>query len=167
MTKMRERVTVLAFALAVLGFIVGSAFAIGYLWECCSCDLRRDDNQRRPARRSQRLLRLRRLDGHPQPDRLLRRRLLARDRLLGLQGRAADGEDPWLVAMATSSASSAVHRPIIYLFFRPPEYIEDVRERELEIRAMEDRLSKRDLHCPVCRAAVDPRSSSARSARPG
>jgi hypothetical protein len=31
MTKMRERVTVLAFALAVLSFIVGSAFAIGYL----------------------------------------------------------------------------------------------------------------------------------------
>ena len=28
---MRERVTVLAFATAVLGFIVGSAFAIGYL----------------------------------------------------------------------------------------------------------------------------------------
>ena len=45
--------------------------------------------------------------------------------------------------------------PIIYLFFRPPEYIEDVRERELEIRAMEERLSKRDLHCPVCRAAVE------------
>jgi hypothetical protein len=31
MTKMRERVTVLAFALAVLSFIVGFAFAIGYL----------------------------------------------------------------------------------------------------------------------------------------
>jgi hypothetical protein len=31
MPKMRERVTVLAFALAVLGFIIGSAFAIGYL----------------------------------------------------------------------------------------------------------------------------------------
>ncbi len=31
MTKMRERVTVLAFALTVLCFIVGSAFAIGYL----------------------------------------------------------------------------------------------------------------------------------------
>ena len=31
MTRMRERVTVLAFAFAVLGFIVGSAFAIGYL----------------------------------------------------------------------------------------------------------------------------------------
>ncbi len=31
MPKMRERVTVLAFALAVLALIVGSAFAIGYL----------------------------------------------------------------------------------------------------------------------------------------
>jgi hypothetical protein len=31
MTNMRERVTVLAFATAVLAFIVGSAFAIGYL----------------------------------------------------------------------------------------------------------------------------------------
>ena len=45
--------------------------------------------------------------------------------------------------------------PIIYLFFRPPEYIEDVRERELEIRAMEERLAKGDLRCPVCRAAVE------------
>ena len=44
---------------------------------------------------------------------------------------------------------------LLYMLFRPPEYIEDVRERELEIRAMEDRLSKRDLHCPVCRAEVD------------
>ena len=41
------------------------------------------------------------------------------------------------------------------MLFRPPEYLEDVRERELEIKAMEDRLSKRDLHCPVCRAEVD------------
>ena len=31
MPKMRERVTVLAFALALLGFIIGSAFGIGYL----------------------------------------------------------------------------------------------------------------------------------------
>ena len=66
-------------------------------------------------------------------------------------------EDPWLVAMATLlGLVPPFVGPIIYLFFRPPEYIEDVRERELEIRAMEDRLSKRDLHCPVCRAAVEP-----------
>ena len=66
-------------------------------------------------------------------------------------------EDPWLVAMATVlGLVPPFVGPIIYLFFRPPEYIEDVRERELEIRAMEERLSKRDLHCPVCRAAVEP-----------
>jgi predicted amidophosphoribosyltransferase len=41
------------------------------------------------------------------------------------------------------------------MFFRPPEYLEDVRERELEIKAMEKRLALRDLHCPVCRAEVD------------
>ncbi len=44
--------------------------------------------------------------------------------------------------------------PIIYLFFRPPEYLEDVRERELEIRAMEENLG--GDRCPVCRADVDP-----------
>jgi len=46
--------------------------------------------------------------------------------------------------------------PLVYMLFRPPEYLEDVRERELEIKAMEDRLSRRGLVCPVCRADVDP-----------
>jgi Double zinc ribbon len=64
-------------------------------------------------------------------------------------------EDGWLVAMAVVLGLVPFIGPIVYLFFRPPEYIEDVRERELEIRAMEDRLAKRDLHCPVCRAAVE------------
>jgi Double zinc ribbon len=45
--------------------------------------------------------------------------------------------------------------PLVYMLFRPPEYLEDVRERELEIRAMEDRLSQRGLVCPVCRSDVD------------
>src|SRR5207237_762035 len=45
---------------------------------------------------------------------------------------------------------------LIYMLFRPPEYLEDVRERELEIKAMEERLARGDLHCPVCRADVDP-----------
>jgi Double zinc ribbon len=66
-------------------------------------------------------------------------------------------DDPWLVAMA---AILGLVPPfvgaIIYMFFRPPEYLEDVRERELEIRAMEERLTRRDLHCPVCRAEVEP-----------
>ena len=65
-------------------------------------------------------------------------------------------EDPWLVGMATLLGLVPPYvGPFIYMLFRPPEYLEDVRERELEIRAMEDRLSKRDLHCPVCRSEVD------------
>ena len=45
--------------------------------------------------------------------------------------------------------------PIVYLFVRPPEYLEDVRERELEVRAIEERLRTRTLECPVCRATVE------------
>ena len=65
-------------------------------------------------------------------------------------------EDPWLVAMAAIlGLVPPFVGPIVYLFFRPPEYLEDVRERELEIRAMEERLERRNLHCPVCRAQVE------------
>ena len=64
-------------------------------------------------------------------------------------------EDGVLVAMAVLLGLVPFVGPIIYLFFRPPEYLDDVRERELEIKAMEDRLSVRDLHCPVCRAQVE------------
>jgi hypothetical protein len=66
-------------------------------------------------------------------------------------------EDPWLVATATVlGLIPPFLGPLIYMLFRPPEYIEDVRERELEIRAMEERFARRDLHCPVCRAEVEP-----------
>ena len=63
--------------------------------------------------------------------------------------------DAWLVAMAVLLPIVVPFLgPIIYLFFRPPEYLEDVRERELEIKAMEESLAQRDLRCPVCRAEV-------------
>ena len=39
---------------------------------------------------------------------------------------------------------------LIYLILRPPEYLADVHERELEIRAMERRLGA-DSACPYCR----------------
>jgi len=66
-------------------------------------------------------------------------------------------EDPWLVGMATIlGLFPPFIGALIYMLFRPPEYLDDVRERELEIKAMEERLSRRDLHCPVCRADVDP-----------
>ena len=65
-------------------------------------------------------------------------------------------EDPWLVAMATIlGLVPPFIGPIIYMLFRPPEYLEDARERELEIKAMEDRLARRDLRCPVCRSEVE------------
>jgi hypothetical protein len=44
--------------------------------------------------------------------------------------------------------------PFVYMLFRPPEYLEDVRERELEIKAMEKRLG--GGRCPVCRAEIEP-----------
>jgi double zinc ribbon protein len=65
-------------------------------------------------------------------------------------------EDPWLVAMAAIlGLVPPFIGPFIYVLFRPPEYLEDARERELEIKAMEDRLARRDLRCPVCRSEVE------------
>ena len=64
--------------------------------------------------------------------------------------------NPWFVALATVvGLVPPFVGALVYMLFRPPEYLEDVRERELEIKAMEDRLAKRDLHCPVCRSEVD------------
>jgi len=65
-------------------------------------------------------------------------------------------EDPWLVAVGVMLGILVPFLGVfIYMLFRPPEYLDDVRERELEIKAMEERLAKRDLHCPVCRSEVD------------
>jgi Double zinc ribbon len=65
--------------------------------------------------------------------------------------------DPWFVALATLlGLFPPFLGPIIYLFFRPPEYLQDVHERELEIKAMEQRLAQLDIRCPVCRARVEP-----------
>ena len=65
-------------------------------------------------------------------------------------------EDPLLVVVATVVGLMPPYLgPFVYMLFRPPEYLEDVRERELEIRAMEVRLAEASLHCPVCRAAVE------------
>jgi Double zinc ribbon len=64
-------------------------------------------------------------------------------------------EDPWLVTMSTILGLMPFVGALIYMLFRPPEYLEDVRERELEIKAMEERMARRDLRCPVCRSEVD------------
>ena len=65
--------------------------------------------------------------------------------------------DPWLIGLATLvGLFPPFLGPIIYMFFRPPEYLQDARERELEIKAMEERLAQLDQRCPVCRARVEP-----------
>ena len=65
-------------------------------------------------------------------------------------------EDPWLIGVAVMLGVIVPFLGVfVYMLFRPPEYLDDVRERELEIKAMEERLSKRDLHCPVCRSEVN------------
>ena len=65
-------------------------------------------------------------------------------------------EDPWLLAMAVAlGIFPPFLGPLLYMFFRPPEYLEEVRERELEIKAMEESLGTAE-RCPVCRAVVEP-----------
>jgi hypothetical protein len=42
------------------------------------------------------------------------------------------------------------------MLFRPPEYLEDVRERDLEIKAIESRLGGAEVRCKVCGCEVEP-----------
>ena len=65
--------------------------------------------------------------------------------------------DRWLVGLATLlGLFPPFLGALVYMLFRPPEYLEDVRERELEIKAMEERLSLHGSQCPVCRASIEP-----------
>jgi len=66
-------------------------------------------------------------------------------------------EDPWLIG--TSTALGLVppfFGAIIYMLFRPPEYLEEVHERQLEIKEMEIRLGGREARCPVCQVEIEP-----------
>jgi Double zinc ribbon len=59
--------------------------------------------------------------------------------------------DPMLVACATAASLFPFVGTIIYVILRPPEYLEDVRERELEMQAAEARLHELDSSlCPHC-----------------
>ena len=60
-------------------------------------------------------------------------------------------EDPMLVGCATAASLFPFVGTVIYVILRPPEYLEDVRERELEVRAAESRLHDLDhTLCPHC-----------------
>ncbi len=59
--------------------------------------------------------------------------------------------DPMLVGCATAASLFPFVGTVIYMVLRPPEYLEDVRERELEMQAAEARLHDLDHGlCPHC-----------------
>jgi Double zinc ribbon len=66
-------------------------------------------------------------------------------------------EDPMLVGCATAAAFFPFVGAIIYMILRPPEYLEDVHEREVETQAAEARLHQLDQTlCPHCDYRIEP-----------
>jgi hypothetical protein len=64
--------------------------------------------------------------------------------------------DPMLVGCATAASLFPFVGTIVYMILRPPEYLEDVRERELEMQAAEARLHELDHGlCPHCDYRVE------------
>jgi hypothetical protein len=64
--------------------------------------------------------------------------------------------DPMLVACATAASLFPFVGSIVYMIVRPPEYLDDVRERELEMQAAEARLHQMGyLLCPHCEHEVE------------
>ncbi|MBA3327746.1 MAG: zinc ribbon domain-containing protein [Solirubrobacterales bacterium] len=64
--------------------------------------------------------------------------------------------DPMLIACATAASLFPFLGTMTYLIVRPPEYLDDIRERELEMQAAEARLH--DLNyvlCPHCDYEVE------------
>jgi len=64
--------------------------------------------------------------------------------------------DPVLVLVASAVALFPFVGTIVYMIVRPPEYLEDTRERELEMAAAEARLAQASyLACEHCGHEVD------------
>src|SRR4051812_43593851 len=65
-------------------------------------------------------------------------------------------EDPMLIGCATAASLFPFIGTIVYAIVRPPEFLEDVRERELEMQAAEARLHQLDYRlCPHCDYATE------------
>ena len=59
--------------------------------------------------------------------------------------------DPMLIGCAVVASLFPFVGTIVYMIVRPPEYLDDVRERELEMQAAEARLAEYGYHlCPHC-----------------
>jgi Double zinc ribbon len=64
--------------------------------------------------------------------------------------------DPILVASATAASLFPFLGTIVYSILRPPEFLADKRERELEIRASELRVRQlEEASCPNCEHPVE------------
>jgi len=63
-------------------------------------------------------------------------------------------DDPIMVATFTAISMLPVFGVLIYMLVRPSEYLADVRERELEIRALERQLGRQE-RCPYCKSHIE------------
>jgi len=64
--------------------------------------------------------------------------------------------DPFLVACATVASFFPFIGTAVYAIVRPPEFLEDAHERELEIKAAELRVKQlREQSCPNCEYPVE------------
>ena len=64
--------------------------------------------------------------------------------------------DPFLIACATVASFFPYIGTAVYAIVRPPEFLEDAHERELEIKAAELRVRQlRDQSCPNCEYPVE------------
>ncbi|MBA3809239.1 MAG: zinc ribbon domain-containing protein [Solirubrobacterales bacterium] len=65
-------------------------------------------------------------------------------------------QDPMLIGCATAASLFPFVGTIVYMILRPPEYLDDVRERELETQAAEARLHQlEEALCPHCDYRVE------------
>jgi hypothetical protein len=66
-------------------------------------------------------------------------------------------DDPMLVMCATAASLFPFIGTIIYTIVRPPEYLEDARERDIEIKAAEARLKVLESRtCRNCGTPTEP-----------
>lgn len=64
--------------------------------------------------------------------------------------------DPMLIGCATAASLFPYVGTVVYIILRPPEYLEDVRERDLEVQAAEVRLAQLEQSlCPHCDYQVE------------
>ncbi len=64
--------------------------------------------------------------------------------------------DPVLVACATAASLFPYIGTIVYVIVRPPEFIEDARERDLEMKASALRVRQlAELSCPNCEYPIE------------